>query len=73
MAIPANRNVTQKEAEEKINYKCSCDEVQQMWITQCIITPVITRATVVETKGLKRNLEATPGRQLVDSLQKVVI
>jgi len=39
-----------KEAEEKINCKCSCNQMQQMWITEFIITPVITGATVVETK-----------------------
>jgi len=39
---------------------------------ECMITPVISEASVVVTKGLKRNLEATLGRHSIDSLQKAV-
>ena len=35
VAIPANRNVVQKEAEKKINYKSLCIEIQQMWNLKC--------------------------------------
>jgi phage head maturation protease len=70
VSIPANRNITQKEAEEKIKYKRSCNQVQQIWNIECMITPVITGATVVVTKDLKRNLEAAPRRHSIDSLQK---
>ena len=72
MAIPAKRNITLKEAEEKIKCKCSCNQMQQMWNMECMITPVITGATVVVTKDLKRNLEAAPGRHSIDSLQKAI-
>jgi uncharacterized membrane protein len=61
----------QKEAEEKIKYKCLCNQMQQMWNMENMITPVITGATVVVTKGLKINLEAAPRRHSIDSLQKV--
>jgi hypothetical protein len=37
------------------------------------IVPVITGATGMVTKGLKKHLEATPGRHLIDLLQKTVI
>ena len=43
-----------------------------MWNMECMITPVITGATVVVTKDLKRNLEAAPGRHSIDSLQKAI-
>jgi hypothetical protein len=31
MAIPADRNVVQKEAEKKLKYKSLCTEIQRMW------------------------------------------
>ena len=31
MAIPADRNVVQKEAEKKLKYKSLCIEIQRMW------------------------------------------
>jgi hypothetical protein len=41
-----------------------------MWNMECIIRPKITEATGILTKGLKKNLEATPGKHSIDSLQK---
>jgi hypothetical protein len=31
-----------------------------MWNTKCMIIPVITGATGIATRGLKKNLEAIP-------------
>ena len=31
VAIPANRNVVQKEGEKKLKYKSLCIEMQRMW------------------------------------------
>jgi hypothetical protein len=31
VAIPADRNVVQKEAENKLKYNSLCIEIQQMW------------------------------------------
>ena len=41
VAIPADRNVVQKEAEKKLKYKSLCIEIQQMWNLKCTIIPVI--------------------------------
>ena len=38
-----------------------------MWDMKCI--PVIIRDTGIVIKGLKKNLEAVPGKHLIDSLQ----
>ena len=38
-----------------------------------MIVPVITGATGVVTKGLKKNVEAIPGKHSTDSLQKTAI
>jgi hypothetical protein len=41
-----------------------------MWNTKYIIKPVITEATGMLTKCLKKKLEAIPGKHSIDSLQK---
>ena len=40
---------------------------------KCTITPVKLTATRIVTKGIRKNLEATPGRHSTDSLQKTAI
>ena len=62
VAIPADRNVVQKEAEEKLKYKSLCIEIQRMWNLICTIIPVIFGATGIVTRSLKKNLEAVPGK-----------
>jgi hypothetical protein len=44
-----------------------------MWNLKCKIIPVITGATGRVTKGLRKNLEAIPGKHSIDSLQKTAI
>ena len=73
MAIPADRNVVEKEAEKKLKYKRLCIEMQRMWNLKCTIVPVIIGATGIVTRSLKKNLEAIPGRHSIDSLQKTAI
>jgi hypothetical protein len=73
VAIPADRNVVQKEAEKILKYKSLCIEIQRMWRMKCMIIPAVTGATGVVTKGLRKNLEATPGKHSIDSLQKAAV
>jgi len=70
MVKPAEKNVTQREAEKKLKYKSLCIETQRMWNMECIIRPKITEATGILTKCLKKNLEATSGKHSIDSIQK---
>jgi hypothetical protein len=44
-----------------------------MWNLKCKIIPVIIGATGILTKSLRENLEATPGKHSIDSLQKTAI
>ena len=44
-----------------------------MWNPKCTIAPVIIGATGVVTRSLRENLEAVPGRNSIDSLQKTAI
>ena len=57
VALPADRNVVQNEAEEKLKYKSLCIEMQRMWNLKCTIVPVIIGATGIVTRSLRKNLE----------------
>jgi len=57
VAMPADRNVVQKDAEKKLKYKNVCIDIQQMWNTKCMIVPVIIGATGTVTIGLRKNLD----------------
>ena len=69
VAIPADRNVVQKEAEKKLKYKSLCTEIGRMWNLKCTFIPVIIGATGIVTRSLKKKLEAVPGKHSIDSLQ----
>ena len=69
VAIPADRNVVQKEAQKK----SLCIEIQRMWNPKCTIIPVIIGATGRLTRSLRKDLEAVPGKHSIDSLQKTAI
>jgi len=44
-----------------------------MWNLKCEIIAVIIGATGIITRSLRKNLEAVPGKRLIDSLQKTAI
>lgn len=44
-----------------------------MWNINCMIIQVISGVTEVVTKGSSKNLEAIPGKCVVDLLQKTAI
>jgi len=44
-----------------------------MWNLKCRIIPVIIGATGIVTRGLRKRLEAVPGKHSIDSLQKADI
>jgi len=52
VAIPADRNVVQKEAEKKLKYKSFCIAIQRMWNLKCTIVPVIIGATGIVMRSL---------------------
>ena len=72
-AIPADRNVVQKEAEKKLKYNSLCIEMQRMWNLKCTIVPVIIGANGIVTRSLWKNLETIQGKQSIDSLQKTAV
>ena len=66
-------HVVQKEAEKKLKYKSLCIQIQRMWNLKCTIVPVITGATGIVRRSVKKNLETVPGKHLIDSVQKTAI
>ena len=54
VAISADRNVVQKEAENKLKYKRLCVEMQRMWNLKCTVVPVIIGATGMVTRSLRK-------------------
>jgi len=73
VAIPADRNVVQKESEKKLKYKSLCIEIQRMWNLKCTIVKVIIGANVIVTRSLRKNLGTVPGKHSIDSLQYTAI
>ena len=51
VAIPADRNVVQKEAEKRLKYKILCIEIQRVWNLKCTIVPVIIGANGIVTRS----------------------
>jgi hypothetical protein len=62
----ADRNDVRKEAEKEVKHKGLCIQIQRMWDLKCKITPVTIAPTGMTTKGLGKNLEATPGTHSVE-------
>ena len=73
VAILADINFVQEEAEKKLTYKSLCIEIQRMWNLKCTIIPVIIGATGIATRSLRKYLEAVPGKHSIHSLQKTAI
>jgi hypothetical protein len=48
-------------------------EIQRMWNLKYTIIPLIVGATGIVAKSCRKNLEAKPGKHLIDSLQKTAI
>jgi hypothetical protein len=44
-----------------------------MWNMKCFVIPVITGATGIVTRGLKKYLEKITGKHSIDSLQKTAV
>jgi hypothetical protein len=70
VAIPSDRNVIQKNAENKLKYKNISINIQQMWNMKCFVIPVIIGAIRIVSRSLKKYLETIPGQHSTDSLKK---
>lgn len=76
VAIPADTNVTAKEAEKRLKYKDLQIEIQRMWGMNTVIIPVIIGATGTISKKFAEQLTKIPGNErqsLVCLLQKTAL
>jgi ABC-type polysaccharide/polyol phosphate export permease len=73
VAIPSDKNVIQKEAENKLKYKSLSIGIQRMWNMKCFAIPVIIWATGIVSKSLQKYLETIPEQHSIDSLQQTAI
>ena len=53
VAIAADGNVVQKEAEKTLKDKSLCLKIQRMWNLKCTDIPVIIGATGIVTRSLR--------------------
>jgi hypothetical protein len=58
-AIESYRNVTQKEADKKLEYKNESTDIQGMWNMNCFLIPVIIGATGMVSKSFKKSVNNT--------------
>jgi hypothetical protein len=59
VAIPSDRNVTQKETENKLKYKNRSRGIQRMCSMKSFLIPVVIGTTATVTKGLKSTCKNT--------------
>jgi hypothetical protein len=69
VAIPSDKNVIQKEAENKLKDKNLSIEIQRMWNMKCFVIPVIIGATGIVSKSLQKYMETIPGQHSIDFQQ----
>lgn len=67
MAIPANSNVTQNDAEEELNIRV------HVQYKQCVMISAKIGTTGIVTKNLNKNLQVIPEKHPTDSLRKTAI
>jgi len=73
VAIPGDRNVNKKEAENILKYKGLTIEIQRMWNVKAQVIPVITGASGSISKSLRRYLSNIPGKHDVKERQTTAI
>jgi hypothetical protein len=73
VAIPGDRNVIKKEAENILKYKHLTTEIQRMWNVNARVTPVIIGATGTIYNSFRKYVSDIPGNHDVKELQKTAI
>ena len=59
--------------QESVYTERERERERRAWNVKCMIIPVITGATGLVTKGLKKDLEAVPVDRSIDSPQKTAV
>lgn len=73
VSIPADRNITKKEAEKKLKYKDLEIEISRMWKTSTKVIPFVIGATGVISREWTNFKNELPGKHSLISAQKAAI
>jgi hypothetical protein len=73
VAIPGDRYVIKKEAENILKHKDLITEIQRMWIVRAKVIPVITGATETISKSPRQYLNNVLRKDKIKELQKTAI
>jgi len=73
VAIPGDRNVIKKEAENILKYKDLIMEIQSMWNVKAKVIPVKIGATGTYSKSLRQYLSNVAGKDEIKELQKHIL
>jgi hypothetical protein len=73
VAVPADRNVIQKETENILKYKDLIIEIQRAWKVKTRVIPVIIGATGTISKSFRKYVSNIPGNHEVKELQKTAL
>jgi hypothetical protein len=68
VTTPTDKNVIQKEAENRLKYKNITIEIQRMWNMKCFVIRVIIVTTGIVSKSLQKYLETIPGQHSIGSV-----
>jgi hypothetical protein len=73
VAIPGDRNVIKKEAENILKYENLTIEIERMWNVKTWVIPVIIEATGSIPKSFRKYVSTITGNYDVRELQKTAI
>lgn len=73
VAIPADSNITDKEAEKRLKYKDLQIETQRLWNLKTKIVPVVIGATGLISNATTEAIKELPGKQNLAMMQKAVV
>ena len=73
VSIPADRNISLKEAEKRLKYKDLEIEISRMWKTDTKVIPFVIGATGAVSKEWKKFKEEIPGKHSLVTAQKAAI
>ena len=73
VSIPADRNITKKEAEKKLKYKDLEIEISRMWKTKTKVIPFVIGATGAVSKEWTKLKNEIPGKHSLVVAQKSAV
>lgn len=73
VAIPADHNLIQKEAEKMLKYRDLSIEISRMWDMRTEIVPIIIGALGAIPKTLNKNISKVPGQIKTQELQEATL